>query len=380
MSAPEQGWYADPSQPGQLRWWDGVGWTTATRVLPQPVTAAPAASPTAAPSEEEVSHPPPTEANPEPSMAELLAAPPPLIYSGTDDLPPPFLGIEPEIAPTLEATTRDRRTLAIVVGSVVVLAGLFAIFVPSRGNIFALTRGHCLAAPPSSAADGEASASLADLPVVGCTEPHDAEVFAVHEVAGTRHPGGVALAEAADAGCHDRFEDEVGLPELLLGLRVTAIWPSPESWSAGDREVLCLLAPSREAAVLTGSALGLPSLPALAVGDCLEARARSDREADPTARPSPVACDEPHHAEVFAVLPQPEGPWPGVAALLGRGTRSCRAAFQAQVGELWKDSALDFVVWPPSLGRWSDGDRDLACLLVDPSGATLVGTHRAGTT
>jgi hypothetical protein len=26
---PHAGWYADPTMPGQERWWDGEGWTTA---------------------------------------------------------------------------------------------------------------------------------------------------------------------------------------------------------------------------------------------------------------------------------------------------------------------------------------------------------------
>jgi hypothetical protein len=40
------GWYADPSGPGSVRWWDGVSWTSTTAPMPQP---APRAEPVWAP-------------------------------------------------------------------------------------------------------------------------------------------------------------------------------------------------------------------------------------------------------------------------------------------------------------------------------------------
>ena len=37
MSTVPPGWYSDPQQPGQLRWWDGSNWTTETQVSPAQV-------------------------------------------------------------------------------------------------------------------------------------------------------------------------------------------------------------------------------------------------------------------------------------------------------------------------------------------------------
>ncbi|WP_315580246.1 DUF2510 domain-containing protein, partial [uncultured Actinomyces sp.] len=31
MTNPQAGWYSDPSNPSQLRWWDGTQWTNNTR-------------------------------------------------------------------------------------------------------------------------------------------------------------------------------------------------------------------------------------------------------------------------------------------------------------------------------------------------------------
>lgn len=38
-------WYVDPSEPAQLRWWDGQGWTSRVRGLPQAPTPAPSTAP-----------------------------------------------------------------------------------------------------------------------------------------------------------------------------------------------------------------------------------------------------------------------------------------------------------------------------------------------
>ncbi|MFJ6678774.1 DUF2510 domain-containing protein [Microbacterium sp. NPDC091382] len=42
------GWYADPGEPGQLRWWNGTEWATDT-VAPQDAAPAPAAAPAPVP-------------------------------------------------------------------------------------------------------------------------------------------------------------------------------------------------------------------------------------------------------------------------------------------------------------------------------------------
>lgn len=40
MTMPPRGWYTDPGNPEQLRWWDGDGWTQSTRErLPDPDAA-----------------------------------------------------------------------------------------------------------------------------------------------------------------------------------------------------------------------------------------------------------------------------------------------------------------------------------------------------
>lgn len=47
-AAVPAGWYADPSAPGQLRWFDGIQWTGHVHATPQPVAPWPYGQPVGA--------------------------------------------------------------------------------------------------------------------------------------------------------------------------------------------------------------------------------------------------------------------------------------------------------------------------------------------
>lgn len=51
MSIPVEGWYQDPEDPTQLRWWDGVAWTDHTHVAPTAAPTAPVTTPAVVPDE-----------------------------------------------------------------------------------------------------------------------------------------------------------------------------------------------------------------------------------------------------------------------------------------------------------------------------------------
>ncbi len=83
------------------------------------------------------------------------------------------------------------------------------------------------------------------LEAIPCSQPHDNEVFAVESVAGlfgSDYPGRQTLEEHAYEVCSGRaFDSYVGTPYLDSSLEVFTLTPTDDSWSEGDRDVVCVL-------------------------------------------------------------------------------------------------------------------------------------------
>jgi hypothetical protein len=95
--------------------------------------------------------------------------------------------------------------------------------------------------------------------VVSCEREHGLEVYATFALdpadfeleAPAEYPGPARVVRAADEGCAERIQQIVDDPDAF-GL--IALWPSEESWAAGDRDVACaVFDPS-------GNAYGQPQL------------------------------------------------------------------------------------------------------------------------
>ncbi len=100
---------------------------------------------------------------------------------------------------------------------------------------------------------------LTDVEVVDCDEPHIGETYAVLPVAGDDYPGEAALQEAYEDCFGDRFESYVGTDYNVSSLYAHAIYPTEESWDAGDRSIQCFLTSSPDPAAsepLEGSMRG----------------------------------------------------------------------------------------------------------------------------
>ncbi|WP_436793279.1 septum formation family protein [Actinospongicola halichondriae] len=79
--------------------------------------------------------------------------------------------------------------------------------------------------------------------VVRCDQPHELEVFAVFDLrpvdfnaADGSYPGQQRVVDAANGGCGDRLEQ---LGDVAESIGLIAVWPTPESWTQGDRSVAC---------------------------------------------------------------------------------------------------------------------------------------------
>ena len=81
---------------------------------------------------------------------------------------------------------------------------------------------------------------------------------------------------------------------------------------------------------------------------------------------TPVACTEPHVAEVFAVTRRTEpldAPWPGLEVIQRQASDFCNDAFGQQFGVAGQISVLDIVFFRPQESTWARGDREIACFV-----------------
>lgn len=102
-------------------------------------------------------------------------------------------------------------------------------------SVFDLEIGDCFRAD---------SDQVESVTVVACDEPHVYEAFGIvdHEAgADEPYPGDEAIVEYADTECQAGFEAFVGLDYQSSVWYITSVTPSEETWSQGDREIICTL-------------------------------------------------------------------------------------------------------------------------------------------
>ncbi len=130
---------------------------------------------------------------------------------------------------------------------------------------------------------------------------------------------------------------------VVLGVGATIVVGAVVAWSPGGPAVYT----ERSTDVLTAS-----------VGDCLLPKG-NDRYAR-------VSCDGPPTAELYAVATPPvrnADRYPGTDALDFFGAAACQLAFENYLDESYLMSDRDYRVLIPRASAWSDGNRDVYCLL-----------------
>jgi hypothetical protein len=113
----------------------------------------------------------------------------------------------------------------------------------------------------------------------------------------------------------------------------------------------------------------------LRVGDCFDVPNAAQVGDVP-----PIACDQPHDAEVFvaAAYPVPSPataipPYPGEAAFAGWVADNCAgAAFQAYVGQAYGTRPdLSVAYFFPPADAWTRGERQVTCYLAQVDGTKV---------
>lgn len=115
----------------------------------------------------------------------------------------------------------------------------------------------------------------------------------------------------------------------------------------------------------------------LTVGDCFDDPTMLSDELVEVESVDSVDCDEPHGAEVYAVVELPQGdgaPFPGDTEVAEAADELCLAEFDGYVGAAYEDSALYYNYYLPIEESWAEGDRMVTCLLLDFDGAPLTGS------
>lgn len=106
----------------------------------------------------------------------------------------------------------------------------------AENSVFELELGTCL--DDASVPEG---ADLADIPQVPCEEPHDSELFGIITIDDDTYPGADVLIEKGQSGCQLRFSDFVGIDFRSSTLDFHFYYPTPSSWSQGDRTIYCMV-------------------------------------------------------------------------------------------------------------------------------------------
>ena len=136
---------------------------------------------------------------------------------------------------------------------------IFAARAPRPTTAFTLRPGDCFDIP--------GDAQVADVSVLACDGPHDAEVFVAGDLptaspgpsalGGPQYPGEGAVGQWVGANCGAAAEQAYvgGGPTSRPDVAVGYFFPSADAWTHGERQVTCYLhaaskltAPLREAA------------------------------------------------------------------------------------------------------------------------------------
>ncbi|CAN5760930.1 hypothetical protein BH23CHL7_BH23CHL7_04530 [soil metagenome] len=132
------------------------------------------------------------------------------------------------------------------------------------------------------------------------------------------------------------------------------------------------------AALLVGCNMLPGAVTDVKVGDCFDLPADDGDISEVQHRP----CNEPHDAEVVAVLTHPAAagdPYPVLSGFGDYATEHCVPAFEDHVGRTL-DEATEYDVgyFHPTLLGWRDGDRGFSCHVVRVDGAKMTASVRAG--
>jgi len=106
---------------------------------------------------------------------------------------------------------------------------------PEQVHSLDLNVGDCLT-------DETSEGSIEEVGVIDCAQPHTGEIYHGFDIA--EGPDGQmpdTIDTDAETGCVEAFAGFVGVPWEQSALSISWMQPSPDTWEADDREVLCVV-------------------------------------------------------------------------------------------------------------------------------------------
>jgi len=100
-------------------------------------------------------------------------------------------------------------------------------------------------------------------------------------------------------------------------------------------------------------------------GDCFDDVVEGGEFAQESVTLPMVDCEDPHDNEAFALYDMADGPFPGQVVIDDEAISKCVPLFEGYVGSDYETSRLDIFWISPTTESWSDGDREIACVLYD---------------
>jgi hypothetical protein len=261
---PPAGWYPDTgvgAPAGQQRYWDGFAWTehTAAPTTTPPVAASTGADYQTPPADQATVQQAPRNGFGTAALILGIIGAITGIIGGSGIIPLSVLlaGVLGVIGLILGVLGRRRamrreatnRTIAergilislfavgfAVFNAVRLGADLFEESVETGNTLLGdLEVGDCFADIPKV----EEEVIYNSIDTVSCSEPHGAEIYAVVGLPEGDFPGDEAVLAQAVEVCGAEFEGFVGLPYEESVLEFSYLYPTEESWDAGDRSVTC---------------------------------------------------------------------------------------------------------------------------------------------
>jgi hypothetical protein len=110
------------------------------------------------------------------------------------------------------------------------------------------------------------------------------------------------------------------------------------------------------------------------IGDCINGIPEGDEFV--LEKATGVPCSQPHQIEVYAETFIQDSSETIPDNFISDGDEYCYSEFNRFVGLDYEESKLNYIVLHPTPESWTNGDREITCLITDPAG-DVTGTLQA---